>query len=167
METLDLTSYGARLVLATKRHARELARIMRKKDREECRATGLGPEAGVRMSINNSVECYAAYVGDDLLCVFGVGPMHGAPQITVAWAMTSVYVTKYPLTFYRCSKVVVEYLRGRYPIMVNMIHGQYTEALRWLPRLGFQIGPPEQFGMRGDLFCRALLVTNRIEVIGV
>jgi len=165
---LDLTPHGARLVLATKRHARELGRIMRAKDREEGRAAGnFTPEASVRMSINNSCEAYAAYVGDYLLCVFGVGPMHGTPEITVAWIMTSVHVDRYPLTFYRCSKIVIEYLRGKYPIMVNMIHGQYTEALRWLERLGFKLGPPEPFGVRGDLHCRAMLVTNRIEVIGV
>ena len=88
--------------------------------------------------------------------------MNGVPEITVVWAMTSVHVNKHPLTFYRCSKVVVSYLRDRYPLMLNMVHGQYTEALRWLERLGFELGPPERYGERGDLFCRAMLVTQKV-----
>lgn len=156
-----------RLEFATKRHARELARIMRAKDRDECAAGGLLPEPAVRMSINNSSEAYAAYAGDDLLAVFGVGPMHSAPQITVVWAMTSVHVSKHPLTFWRCSKVAINYLRNKHQLLVNMVHGKYTEAFNWLKRLGFQISSPEPFGKRGDLFCKAILLTQKIEVIRV
>lgn len=136
---------------------------MRPKDRDESRAIGgFTPEGGCRMSLNASTEAWAAYVGDDLLCVFGTGPMHGAPEITVAWMMSSVHVDKHPLTFWRCSKVVVSYLRDKHVLMVNMVHGKYTEAHRWLSRLGFQIGEPEPFGTRGDLFCRALMLTQKV-----
>lgn len=167
MATLDLAAHGAVLEPATKRHARELARIMRAKDRDECSAGGLLPEAAIRMSINNSKESYAAYARGHLLAVFGVGPLHAAPEITVVWAMTSINVDSHPLTFWRCSKVVVSYFRDRYPLMVNMVHGQYSEAFNWLGRLGFQISPPERFGARGDLFCKAILHTPRIEVARV
>lgn len=162
METLDLVPYGARLEKATKRHAREIARIMRSKDRDEAAACGFVPESACRMSLNNSLEAWAVYVEDELLCVFGVGPMNSAPGITVAWLMTSVHVDKYPLTFWRCSKVVINYLRDKHVLMVNMVHGKYIEAIRWLERLGFKIGEPQQFGSRGDLFCPATLLTQKV-----
>lgn len=161
METLDLSSEGVRLVRATKRHARELARVMRAKDMDEIRATGgFVPEPAVRVSINRSVEAYAAYVGDDLVCVFGVNILNEMAQ--APWMLSSVHVEKHAMTFWRCSKIVVSYFREKYPLMMNMIHGNYTEALRWVERLGFTLSPPEEFGVRGDLFCRATMATQKV-----
>lgn len=161
METLSLESEGVRLEPAVKRHARELARILRVKDLDEIKATGGRPEAGIRRSLNLSSEAYAVYKNKDLLCVFGVAEL---PQVQVMWMQSSVYVDKYQMTFWRCSKKVVTYLRGKYPLMMNMIHGKYTEAMRWAERLGFTISPPEKFGVRGDLFCRATMVTQPVSL---
>lgn len=161
----DMCDAGGLLVPATKRHAREIGRIMRKKDADESRATGnFASEAAVRMSINNSTEAYAVYVpGPRLLAVFGVGPMHNAPNVHVAWAMTSVHVDKYPLTFWRCSKVATTYLRNRYEVMVNMIHSKYPEAMAWVERLGFKVSKDlERFGTRGDLFARAICHSPKV-----
>lgn len=161
MEILDLTEAGARLVVANKRHARELARIMREADRKEVKASGgwAASEAVVRSSMNRSKECYAAFVGDDLLCVFGVTVYS---QFQAVWMLTSKHVERHPKVFWRSSKIVIEYLRRKYPLMMNMIHGQYTSALRWAERLGFTLSPPEKFGVSGDLFCRATMVTQRV-----
>jgi hypothetical protein len=158
--------FGARLEVACKRHARELARVVRAKDLDEMRATGgRDPEAVVRASINRSLESYAVYAGGDLLCVFGVRALdfstHGV------WVLTTIHVDRHSLTFWKCSKAVVSYLRDRYPLMWNMIHGKYSEALRWARRLGFVLGAPEPFGPRGDLFCPAALETRRVELTHV
>lgn len=155
---------GGRLERATKRHARELGRIMRAKDAEESLATGnFMPEAGVRMSINNSTEAYALYAGDKLLAVFGVGPMHTVPDVHVVWAMTSVHVDHNPLTFWRCSKAVVDYLRSKYVVLLNVIHSKYPEAMAWAARLGFTVSRDlERFGVRGDLFARAVCHTPKL-----
>lgn len=160
---------GGRAERATKRHAREMGRVMRRKDVDESRATGnFTPEGGVRMSLNNSTEAYAVYAGDDLLAVFGVGPMHNAPGVHVVWAMTSVHVERHALTFWRCSKAAVEYLRDRYEVMLNMIHSKYPEAMTWAQRLGFKVSADlEKFGLRGDLFARAVCYTPKIEVVHV
>lgn len=163
MEILDLLkTEGARLEHAGKRHARELARIIRPQDLEEIRASGgFIPEPAIRMSINRAEEAYAAYVGDDLMCVFGVGVL---PQFQAVWMMGSTNIDKHPRVFWRCSKIVLEYLRGKYPVMVNMVHGQNATALRWLKKLGFSINLPEKWGKRGDLFCQVMLVTQRIDL---
>lgn len=152
------TAEGVRFEVATKRHARELARCMRAKDRVEIKSSGnFAPEPCARMAINCSIESYAAYVGDELLGVFGVQPHK---EIQVVWFMSGEAVDKYPMTFYRASKLVVRYLRGRYPLMMNMIHCAYPEAVRWVERLGFTISPPEPFGARKDLFVRATMSTQ-------
>lgn len=162
MEILDLlTPEGVRLEHAGKRQARELARILRDTDRAEILASGgfYDGEAAIRMSINRSEEAYAAYVGSDLLCVFGVSVWD---QVQVPWMLGSVHIARYGLTFWRCSKLIVNYLRGKYPLMINMAYGRQTATLSWLARLGFTLSPPEPYGPKGDLFCRATMVTQRL-----
>lgn len=154
----SVTAEGVRFEVATKRHARELARCMRAKDRAEIKSSGnFVPGPCVRMAINNSVESYAAYVGKELLGVFGVQLQR---EVQIIWFMSGEAVDKYPMTFYRASKLVVSYLRGRYPLMMNMIHCAYPEAARWVERLGFMLSPPEPFGARKDLFVRATMSTQ-------
>jgi len=119
------------------------------------------PEAAVRFSVNRSEEAYAAYLGKDLLCVFGV-TVH--EQVQVPWLLGSIYIDRHPLIFWRCSKMVVSHLRGKYPLMANMVWGRYAQALRWVEGLGFTISPPEKWGWRGDLFCRATMVTQKIDL---
>lgn len=144
--------------MAQKRHARELARCMRAKDKAEIKSSGnFAPEPCVRMAVNKSVESYAAYVDDELLGVFGVQLQR---EVQIIWFMSGEAVAKYPMTFYRASKLVVSYLRGRYPLMMNMIHCAYPEAVRWVERLGFTLSPPEPFGARKDLFVRATMSTQ-------
>ena len=162
-----LATASVRLEPAGRKHARQLARCMREKDKIEIRASGgFIPEPAVRASINRSEEAYAAYVGDDLIAVFGV-VRHAKQGVSIPWAMTSEHLPQHALTFWRASKLTVNYLRDRHPCMMNMIHARYTEALNWLARLGFKICQPETYGRSGDLFCRAELYTDKLEVARV
>lgn len=100
MAELDLTRDGVTLVPAAKQHARLLGRSMRKADREEILASGgwTLPEACIRANINRSVEAWAAYVGDDLLCVFGVVLKDGHQ---LPWLFGSEAIERHALTFWR------------------------------------------------------------------
>jgi hypothetical protein len=160
LATLD-TFENVRFEPAGKRHARELSRIMRASDRAEIFSSGGFKDAGVatRLSINRSTEAWAAYVGDHLLCVFGVTVLK---DLDVVWALTSDHVDQHPLSYWRASKYVVEYLRNKYALMVNMIHCGYPQAVRWASRLGFKVAPPEPFGTKNELFVRVMLATPRL-----
>jgi len=138
---------------------------MRAKDREEILASGgwTRPEACIRANINRSAEAWAAYAGTDLLCVFGVVPTSNqGVAYQVPWLFGSPAIERHALTFWRCSKRVVEHWRGKYPLLLQMVHGQYTEALHWIERLGFKLEPPQKWGKRGDLFCAASLKTEEV-----
>lgn len=149
---------------ATKRHARELARILRPQDLEETKASSGCPDAAIviRASINRSMEAYAAYVGNDLVCVFGVTPLR---QGAAPWMLSSIHVDKHAMTFWRCSKIAVKYFREFYPLLMNMVHCKYSQALRWVERLGFTLSPPEPFGPKKILFCRATMVTQGVTLV--
>jgi hypothetical protein len=140
---------------------------MRRKDREEILASGgwADSERCVRANINRSVESYAVYKEDQLLYVFGVIPMNKLANLV--WLLSGECVDCHPVLFYKSTKIALNYLRDRYPLMGNMVHGKYTAALRWLERLGFKIDQPEKYGAQGDLFCRATIVTQKIEVVHV
>lgn len=168
METLDLTKEGVVLKRATKRHASALGRIMRPSDVEEVKASGgFLPEVAVRLSINRSLEAWAAYSRDGkLLCVFGV--CH--PQVIlgvelhIAWMLGSVHIAEHRRDFWSASKKIVNLLRGKYRFLTNMVQGTNTVSLRWLKRLGFVFAPLEQWGIENRLFTRATLYTPKIEV---
>ena len=155
---------GVRLERAGKRHARELARIMREDDKIEVKASGgLDPEKAVRASINRSAEAWAVYTTDasnKLLVVFGVAVFDSGWQ--APWALSSIHAPKHPVTYWRASKAIVPLLRDRYPKMVQMIHARYTPALRWAERLGFRVEPPVRFGAENTLFCRVSMETPRL-----
>lgn len=154
---------SVRAVPAGKRQVRELGRLMRPADRAEILASGgwSDVERCLRANVNRSVEAWAMYADKDLLCIVGV--LLG-PNCQVPWVLTSVHVDNHPLTFWRASKEVVDKLRDKYPLMINMIHAKYGAALRWAERLGFTIMAPEKFGVAGDLFCKVVLDTRKIEV---
>ena len=168
MATLRLADTGVTLVVATRAHARELGRVMRDKDRAEIMASGnwTVPEKCVRANMNRSIDCYAAYAGKDLLAVFGVIPFD-SKGYRCPWALTTVHVERHPFAYWKASKLIVAFLRSQHEVMLQMIHGQYTQALRWVERLGFKLHPPEKFGPYGDLFCPALLITRQVEVTDV
>lgn len=152
---------GLKLEHATKRHAREMARIVRPEDAKEMWASGkLLPEQGVRASINRATEAWAAYVGPDLLAVFGVTDYQNG--WAAPWVISSIHVNRYPLTYFRASKVVIDHYRSQYPQMVQMISAEYHGALRWVERLGFRLRDPEPFGWRGALFCRVEMLTPKL-----
>jgi hypothetical protein len=166
LEILDLLEKeGVRLVPASKHHARMMNELMGQKGREEIKASGgfVNPEPAVRMSINHSEESWAAFTDtNSLLAIFGVQLLGPRGELQVPWALTTVNVEKHAMTCWRASKIIVSYLRGKYPYMTNMVHGQYREALSWVKHLGFEIGPLEPYGPAGAGFCRATLVTQKV-----
>lgn len=150
-----------RLERATKRHAREMARIMREEDKLEVRVSGgFLPEQALRGSINRSSEAWALYVDDDLLMVFGVA------QFSVGWsspwALCSVHVAKHQTAFWRASKLLIAEIRERYPHLMQMVYARSSSSLRWVERLGFKVGQPERWGRDDTLFCKITMDTPKL-----
>lgn len=134
-----------RYVHMTRTHAREIGRSMRPADAAEVLASGgYLPEAAARRSLNLSHAAWAAYLGDELLAVFGVIPTEGGGGI--GWLLSTTAVDRHPLTFWRESKKVLAVLRDHYPFLKNMVDARYTQAVSWLRRLGFDVGQAVPFG---------------------
>lgn len=171
METLDLMRTGTWVAPAGKKHAEVLSRTMRKQDRVEVLASGgLTPMKAARLSINRSIEAYALYLGpaylcDKLLAVFGVGE---DGHVRFPWMLTANAVDdnfKSKMSFYRATKKIVHYFRGRYPLMMNMVYVGSPGTMKWAEQLGFKISDPEPWGSSGSLFCRITMVTHSPQVL--
>lgn len=141
---------------ATWEHASELARVMRRQDREECQALkGVDPERALLDSIHLSRESWAAYIGGEIACLFGIRDhpeSTPAYRVGIPWLLTGEVIERHPVTFLRGSRVVVAHFMESYDLLVQEVDGRYCRALAWLDRIGFVLGPKRALGVEGRGF---------------
>lgn len=145
-------------VPATEAHARELAPRMRAADvAENLASDGFTPLEACLASIAVSTEARAAYFDGALGALFGVaeGPFLGLKA--VPWLLTSDVVERHPRAFWQACKEVLAGWLERYLVLEQAIDARYVVALRWAARLGFEVEPPEPWGVAGLPFCRITL----------
>jgi hypothetical protein len=143
------------IVPATMAHA---ARIeLRAADAREIWAHGTDKMTALRLSMDRSLwaDAYiadgevAAIVGCGLSCMLGG---HHRP-----WLVTGQVVDRHRKEFLRLTRARLEEMKRQYPVMVNWVHADHRQSLRWLAWLGFEIDAPLQIGLRGEKFCRVHL----------
>lgn len=135
-----------------------LALAMRRADREEvAAATGQSPVEALLESLDASEVAYTAIFDGEVAGMWGVVPIRetllSAPLAGVAWFLSGGVVDRYPVTFARMSRRIVEGLNRRYPVLHNVVDCRYETALRWLSWLGFEIHEPIPYGHAGLPFC--------------
>lgn len=143
------------IVPATMAHAARL--YLREGDRREIEALGLHKMQAIKMSLDRSItaETYiadgeiAAIAGCQMTCMTGG---QGVP-----WLLTGEPVNRHKKEFLRHTRARVEEMRRRHGSLVNMVHAEYAEAVRWLKWLGFEIGAPVPLGPYGAKFVRVVL----------
>jgi hypothetical protein len=72
----------------------------------------------------------------------------------VPWLLATEEVERQPVTFYRESGKLFPTVAAGYERLVNWVDARNTLSLRWLEWLGFEMGPPVPFGVRGLEFHR-------------
>lgn len=136
----------------------ELAQRMRAADAAEVHA--YRAEAGVprgadvlwdevAASVDCSAEVSAIRFDGELVGIYGVRPVAesiATGRTGVAWLLTTDTVDRYPVTFWRESRRVVQDMLSRWDVLVNAIDARYAAAIRWAARLGFSVAPPAPLG---------------------
>ncbi|HWV38855.1 MAG TPA: hypothetical protein VN033_10315 [Vulgatibacter sp.] len=136
-------------------HVDELAPKLRPADAAEVLASGgFTPREALEESVRASAHAFAALFDGEVAGMWGVVD---GPGCGIVWALTGPAVERHPKAFLRHSRVAVGVLLRHYPALVNYVDARYAAALRWVRRLGFEVGPPETFGAAGLLFHRILL----------
>lgn len=154
---------GADIVLevATLRHVHLVAPRMRAADREEVLASGgYRPAQALRAALRVSEVARTAFVGGEPMMMFGVAP---ARDFAIPWTLTTDAADRYPVAFWRTSKVALAALRELYPVMVQAIDARHARSLAWVAHLGFHVDEePQPFGKSGLPFHRVTLGVQRV-----
>jgi GNAT superfamily N-acetyltransferase len=143
------------VVPATMAHVRAIE--LREGDAREIAALGLSKEEGLQRSLDRAAWAEAYLVAGEVAAIAGVsiGSLLGAEAIP--WLVTGRPVERHKRAFLRLTRAGVARILRQFPVLINHVHAEYAEALRWLRWLGFTIERPAPHGPRGELFCRAFL----------
>jgi len=138
---------------ATPDDARELAGSMREQDAREVRATGYEPEAALLTSMRVSAEAWTVRCDDVIMCMWGVVDIDLLDGVATPWLLTSPLVERHQKTFVKLAIKTVNELRLRYRLLVNTVDARHVMAVRWLRRMGFELGDcPAAAGVHGEKF---------------
>lgn len=134
------------------RDALALAPRLRPADADEFLANGRCPTAGLLRAVNLSsfVRCILAPDGRPI-SLFGFAPINH--QTACPWLVgTDDLVTTHRAWFIRKSPEIVASGDPLWGHFFNRVHAANTVHVRWLRWSGFDVGEPEPFGPRGELF---------------
>ena len=125
-----------------------LADNLREADRLEITHLGYTPHDGLTVSFRMSEVCYSGYLGDELVCVFGVCPQDG---FSAPWMMGTPAMSKVKKETLTWAEAVKADLSDRYPLLLNYVWAGNTTHIRWIKWLGFEF-TGEQFQRNGETF---------------
>jgi len=128
-----------RILPATLAHAAALAPRLRPADEAEVRALGERPYEALRTSIARGLWAEAYLVDDEVAAIVGLGLSSFAGGHGVPWLLTSPLVDRHRKTFLRCSRATLARMLAETPLLVNWVHAENLQAIRWLRWLGFDV----------------------------
>jgi ribosomal protein S18 acetylase RimI-like enzyme len=134
-------AYVITIVAPTRPLIDRLHQTLRKADRDELVAT-VGEDNSEHIWACCESSTQVAVVVDAMgepICVFGVAPYEGQPEVGIPWMLASFLILKYPKQLHVRAKAVLRDWHRAFPILTNATDKRNTLVLRWLQRLGFRL----------------------------
>lgn len=144
-----------RVVPATTTHVAAIA--PRRGDIAEIQALGLTVSEGLRLSLERALWAETYLADGEVAAIAGLGAPSLLGRVAVPWLVTGTPVDRHRRAFLELTRGRVERMRGEWGLLVNHVHADYAQSIRWLAWLGFEIEPARPFGPRDALFHRATL----------
>lgn len=129
-------------VPASPAHVGTIAARMREIDRRECAVMGHTPKEALRLSLRFSTLAYTAKIDGKAEAMFGVSTVSLLGGEGSPWLLMTDAAVK------RARALLVEGRRYSvlfqtiFPTLSNHVHADNHVAIRWLQRLGYDIGEP-------------------------
>ena len=150
------------IVEATDEHILAMEQGIRDLDKQEIWAATHLPVDKALLDSNHPdygewSESFTALIDGEVMAMFGVVCVHtGGPNgnIGMPWLIGTQALNRYPVTFVKTSKWVLEQLQETYQYLGNFVDCRYGGAMDWLELLGFELHNPEPVGPGGELFSR-------------
>jgi hypothetical protein len=145
----------AEIVPASEAHVALVAANMRQADRDEIWASHHAlPEDSLRRGVRNSTQAWAAIIGGEVCCLFGVTPRSFATGDGTPWMLGTDGIVRHQYRFLRDSIECADAMNREYPTLVNYVSDANEASKRWLRWLGFTLDDPAPYGIEGQLFRR-------------
>lgn len=131
-----------------------IATHMRAADVAECNAVGYYDMVAVlREEVAISALCWAVHIGGEPAALVGVAPLTGLfGETGVPWLLGTDLVTRHRRAFIRTSNQYIVRMHSAFSHLLNFVHAENVQSVRWLRHAGFTIHPAVPFGAKGELF---------------
>lgn len=127
-----------------------IADNMRACDKDEVMAShGMQPLHALQQSVEFSDMCSIVVIDGDICGVVG---MTQFKKTGVPWFLGTDNVKKHASQFALQSRNVIDEMVMKTDYLVNFVHSENKDSIKWLKWLGFTIDDPEKRGIKGDLF---------------
>ena len=88
-------------------------------------------------------ECYSAFYGDKILCMYGVVPEDNGGRI---WMLSCEGIEKHALPVSRITRGEIKRFLSQYKQLYNIVDERNQITIRWLDWLGFKFGATHIIG---------------------
>jgi ribosomal protein S18 acetylase RimI-like enzyme len=139
-----MTQVSVELVPAKLSHIPSIASRMRDWDRKEAGAFGRDPDLALRMGFVASVDCKTAMVNGHPEAMLGLVPKNVIEGEGQPWMLGTEEVYRHPRAVLTLSRKMVDVWRDSLPTLRNLVGADNVRAIRYLRRLGFEIGKERQ-----------------------
>jgi hypothetical protein len=129
-----------RLVPAELHHIRPIAARMRECDRIEAAAFGHSPEGALVLGLKGSVDCYTALVDGEPEAMLGLMPKNVIEGEGLPWMLGSDAIYRNARATMVLSRRMIEHWHDSLPRLSNLVAAGNDRAIRYLRRLGFEVG---------------------------
>lgn len=137
-------------------HSADLAPRLRPADLGEIAALrgSAAPADVLREGIERSSQAWAAIRHGRVQVLFGVVPVALLGGVGAPWMLASDEIERDARHFVWCSRQIVPMLATGYSVLENWVWAEHAKAVKWLGRLGFELGEPMPIGQNGAMFRR-------------
>jgi len=126
-----------RLVPVEPWHVDAVAANMRSEDvREVFELGGFSPFEALESSLSHPGISYTAMFDDEPAAIFGVVHPSLMAAVGIPWLLGTPLLEKHWRAFAKASRLVIDALKGDYPVMTNIAHAENRLSMRWLRWLG-------------------------------
>lgn len=130
----------------------ELVANLRAQDRAECLAAGVTDiREAIADGVANSLLCWTGKVDGRVACILGVRPVTFLGETGIPWMLGTPLVAANARVFIKNSRPYIAQMLRAYPHLMNYVHAPNHQAIAWLKRMGFAIGPLVQANT-GEMF---------------
>lgn len=136
------------IVEATNSHAFNLATRLRTREREAYEQLGDAYDT-IKTEVYRSLHAYAVLYEGQVVAIYGV---KGVPIGTSAylWLVCSEMCERFPITFLRLSRKVVDDLLTRFDRVHGLVLCDFEKSVRWLRWIGCDMHEPQNGVMVWD-----------------